>query len=103
MKLLAVMVAVALAATVGCSSDEPPSAATFQDCFDHRPDADPAADKALTCCLDYIVAGERYACGITTADCINYLTDNLSQFDIDQPSTQSACEMYSDMRPEPAE
>jgi hypothetical protein len=100
---LAAMLAVALAATVGCSSDEPPSAATFQECFDDRPDSESAPDKLLDCCLDFIVGGLRYACGVTAADCINYTTDNLSQFDIGQPERQSACEMYADMRPAPQE
>lgn len=98
---LAVMLAVALAASVGCSSDEPPSAASFQECFDDRPDSEAAADKVLDCCLDFIIGGVRYVCGETTADCINYTTDNLSQFDIDQPQRQAACEAYADMRPAP--
>jgi hypothetical protein len=102
MKLLAVMLAVALATSVGCESDEPPSAATYQECFDDRPDNDLAQDKIITCCLDYIVDGVRYACGTTTAECINYLTANLDQTDAGQPEKMTACEMYVDMRPEPA-
>lgn len=96
-----VFMAVALATSVGCESEEPPSAATFQDCFDDRPDADPAQDKVMDCCLDFIIGGLRYACGETTADCINYVTANLDQTDIDQPGKQAACEMYIDMRPAP--
>jgi hypothetical protein len=99
----AVLMAVALAALVGCEADEPPSAATYQECFDDRPDNDPAQDKIITCCLDYVVAGLRYACGTTTADCINYLTANLDQTDAGQPEKMAACEMYVDMRPEPTE
>lgn len=104
MKLHAVLMAVAAATSVvGCSSDEVPSAATYQECFDDRPDNDMAQDKALTCCLDFIIDGVRYACGTTTADCINYVTANLDQTDIDQPGKQAACEMYADMRPAPTE
>lgn len=103
MKLHAVLLAVAVATTVGCESDEPPSAATYQACFDDLPDGDPAQDKILSCCLDYIIGGLRYACGTTTADCINYLTANLDQTDAGQPEKMAACEMYVDMRPAPVE
>lgn len=100
MKLHAVLLAVAAAASVvGCSSEETPGAATYQECFDDRPDGDLAQDKVLACCLDYVIGGMRYACGTTTAECINYLTANLKQTDIDQPGKQAACEMYVDMMP----
>ncbi len=97
------MAVAAVTSVVGCESEEPPSSATFQECFDDRPDGDPAQDKIITCCLDVIVGGKRYACGTTTADCINYLTANLDQTDAGQPEKMAACEMYVDMRPEPTE
>lgn len=99
MKLHAVLLAVAAATSVGCGGDEPKTAATYQACFDDLPDADPAQDKVLACCLDFEIGGLRYACGVTAADCINYVTANLDQIDIDQPGKQAACEMYADMRP----
>lgn len=103
MKLHAVLLAVAATSIVGCESDETPGAATYQECFDERPDNALVTDKIVDCCLDYIIGGVRYACGTTTADCINYLTANLDQTDAGQPEKQSACEMYVDMRPEPVE
>jgi hypothetical protein len=104
MKLHAVLMAVAaVTSVVGCESDETPGAATYQECFDDRPDSATAQDKVVDCCLDFVIGGLRYACGTTTAECINYLTANLNQTDIDQPGKQAACEMYVDMRPAPAE
>lgn len=104
MKLHTVLMAVAaVTSVVGCESEETPGAASFQECFDDRPDGDLAQDKVIACCLDYVIAGVRYACGTTTAECINYVTSNLDQTDIDQPGKQAACEMYVDMRPEPTE
>lgn len=104
MKLHAVLLAVAVATSVvGCESDEPPSAASYQECFDDRPDSALVTEKIVDCCLDFIIDGLRYACGTTTADCINYLTANLDQTDAGQPEKQAACEEYVDMRPEPME
>ena len=100
----AVMMAVAVSAALcGCGEDEPESKATFQVCFDDLPDGDPAIDKILDCCLDTVIAGKRYACGTTSAECINYLTANLNQTAAGVPEVQSACDMYADMRPEPVE
>jgi hypothetical protein len=104
MKLHAILMAVVAATSVvGCESDEVPSAATYQECFDDRPDNAAPQDKVVDCCLDFIIGGLRYACGITTADCINYVTASLDQTDIDQPGMRAACEMYADMRPQPME
>lgn len=98
------LMAVAVLCFAGCSDDdEVKTADTYQTCFDDQPDNDPAEDKILTCCLDYEIAGVRYACGASVAECVNYLTDNLDQIDAGQPEKMSACEAFIDMRPDPAE
>lgn len=83
----------------GCSSDEIPSFPTYQECFDSRPFADPPIDKILICCLDVTINGERYACGESRAGCINYLTNNLNQFNASTVEVQDACTQYEDMLP----
>ena len=93
------LAALAALATFGCSSDDVSAYDTYQDCFDDQTREDPAIDKILVCCLDTQIDGARPACGATAPDCINYLTNNLSQFDASTVEVQDACDQYEDMRP----
>ena len=90
---------VAWTALVSCSSKEIPSFETYQTCFDDQPDGDLPTDRIVTCCLDVTVGGQRYACGTTVADCINFLTANLNQTSADTVQVREACEQYVGLRP----
>lgn len=88
-----------MTSVAGCGGDEVPTAETYQGCFDDQPDADTPTDRIIACCLDYQIGGVRYTCGTTVADCINYLTANLSQISADVPEVRDGCEQYVDLRP----
>ncbi|HEY4055932.1 MAG TPA: hypothetical protein VGM39_04960 [Kofleriaceae bacterium] len=79
-----------------CGSDDPPSFATYDDCFDKRPLADMPEDKILECCTNATVNDNKQPCGASAADCINYLTDNLAQQKASTVEVMDACTMYAD-------
>jgi len=96
---LTLMATLSILVGFGCSSDDVSSFDTYQECFDDRPLADLPVDKILACCLDTQIDGARPACGQSEPDCINYLTNNLSQFDASTVEVQDACAQYDDMLP----
>jgi len=101
MKHLGMTLTVALATFVGfgCSSDDVEGFDTYQACFDSRPLTDAAGDRILRCCLEASIDGAQPACGNSAPDCINYLTNNLNQFDASTVEVQDACAAYEDMLP----
>jgi hypothetical protein len=68
---------------------------TYQACFDeHERDMLPVRENILECCLDHPIDGARPACGETTSECINYLTNNLDQTDAGTVEVMEACVEY---------
>lgn len=93
------MMLVACAALTACGDEDPPTAETLQACFDDQPDASLPTARIVTCCLETVIGGQRYACGTTVPDCINYLTANLNQTSADTVQVREGCEQYIDLRP----
>jgi hypothetical protein len=87
----------ALLLIAACKDDSVASYETYQDCFDDLTDAGREVVPTLVaCCLDHPIDGESPACGETAPDCVNYLTDNVSQFDASTVDVQDACEEVED-------
>jgi hypothetical protein len=82
-----------------CGTETTSSFETYQDCFDDLTDngGREVVDAIVQCCLDHPVGGDTEVCGDTMSDCVNYLTDNLSQFDADIGQRMEACTVVEDM------
>ncbi|CAN5730121.1 hypothetical protein BH11MYX2_BH11MYX2_16190 [soil metagenome] len=83
-------------AFAACGSDDPPGFATYDTCFDRRPQADMPVDKILECCTNATIGDNKIPCGDSAAACINYLTDNLAQQKASTVEVMDACNMYAD-------
>lgn len=97
MRALLIAAAACLSLTAACGDDPPEAFATYQACFDKfAPPFGtlPAVETIVKCCLDHPIAGARPACGATAPDCINYLTNELSQTSAGIPEKQEACDTY---------
>ena len=79
-----------------CGDDPPESFPTYQACFDSRTmeAAQLVPDAIVMCCLDHPIGGMTSACGTTTPDCINYLTNNLNQTSASEIEKMDACGAY---------
>ena len=90
--LFALMVVLA----AGCGEDPPESFPTYQACFDARTmeAAQLVPDAIVMCCLDHPIGGVTSACGLTTPDCINYLTVELSQTSASTVEKMDSCAAY---------
>ena len=80
----------------GCGEDPPESFPTYQECFDSRTmeAAQLVPDAIVMCCLDHPIGGMTSACGLTTPDCINYLTAQLSQTSASTVEKMDSCAAY---------
>ena len=86
-----------------CKDEPVASYEIYQDCFDDLTDKGRlVVDALIECCLDHPIGGESPACGETASDCINYLTDNVSQFDASTVEVMDACAEVEDMLDMPA-
>ena len=89
------LAAVLLAA---CGEDSPKSYRSYQECFDDKFDRQHkmTTESILECCLDHSVGtgSKPPNCGNDDAECINYLTANLSQNDADITIQTTACSAY---------
>lgn len=97
-RLFALIVALAS----GCGEDPPESFPTYQECFDSRTmeAAQLVPDAIVMCCLDHPIGGMTSACGLTTPDCINYLTNNLNQTSASTVEVMDSCAAYIQKRNE---
>jgi hypothetical protein len=86
-----------------CKDDTVASYPTYQDCFDDLTDKKllEIVPALVECCLDHPIDGDLNACGETMSDCVNFLTNNLSQFDTDVGQRMDACTMVEDMQDMP--
>jgi hypothetical protein len=85
----------------GCSADDGPRAdPTYQECFDDQTlvEKKVVAEAIVLCCLDHPIDGAKPACGATSPDCINYLTDNLKQTSAGVDEVALACMMYEEKK-----
>lgn len=94
--------ALIVALASGCGEDPPESFATYQECFDSRTmeAAQLVPDAIVMCCLDHPIGGMTSACGLTTPDCINYLTSNLNQTSASTVEVMDSCAAYIQKRNE---
>ena len=70
---------------------------TYQECFDdHHGGAEnlPVKEAIVVCCLEHPIAGHTEVCGATTADCMTYLSTNLSSSSATQTDVSAACMDY---------
>jgi hypothetical protein len=83
-----------------CKDESVASYELYQDCFDDLVDnkGREVIPALIECCLDHPIDGEAPACGETAPDCVNYLTDNVSQFDASTVEVMDACEDVEDMQ-----
>ena len=91
----------AMVLVVGCSGDTVKSYPDYQTCFEDLQDKDDTLsniDAIVDCCLDHPIGGESPACGDTTPDCINFLTNNLAQTSASQSDLNMGCQQYVDER-----
>lgn len=68
---------------------------TFQACFDDHTmeESLPFQQAVVVCCLDHPIHGVTEACGTTQADCVTYLTANLTS-SATQAEIDAACTEY---------
>lgn len=99
--------ALTLVLAASCGEDPPESFPTYQACFDSRTmeAAQLVPDAIVMCCLDHPIGGVTSACGLTTPDCINYLTNELNQTSASTVEKMDSCAAYIRKRNEqtPAE
>jgi hypothetical protein len=70
---------------------------TYQACFDdHHGGAEnlPVQEAIVVCCLEHPIAGHTEVCGATAADCMTYLTQNLSSTSATPADVTAACADY---------
>ncbi len=87
----------ALVLVYGCGSDaddEPYD--TYQACFDQHATIEKKTNEEsiIACCINHPIAGMKPACGVTAADCINFITANLDQLSASTVEVMEACQMY---------
>ena len=91
----ALLVVVLLVA--GCGGSDPKKYTTYQECFDDKTEKDmkTAIEGIVQCCLDHEIGGAKPPlCGNDQAECINYLTANVSQTDADITVKTDGCAAY---------
>ncbi|MDQ3365634.1 MAG: hypothetical protein M3680_09410 [Myxococcota bacterium] len=99
MRSLALVSLVLTSLLFACGGDDDKHAPydTYQACYDAHFEDEmlPTMESIVVCCLDHPIAGmTQPVCGDTEADCINYLTVNLSQTDADISVKTAACNEY---------
>lgn len=97
--MLRALAALSLVLAVGCEDEAPAEFPTIQACFDDYYDDGAgllASESILECCLLHPIDGQKPACGATQADCINYLTANLSQTSASTTEVMDSCATYAD-------
>ena len=79
-----------------CGDDPQESYPTYQECFDDHTEVEMLGiqEAIVVCCIDHPIAGTAPACGPTKADCINYLTANLSQTSASTVEVMDSCAEY---------
>ncbi len=96
MKLASVAFTVLLVGAVGCKADPIEAYASYQECFDEHTMKEvlPTKEAIVICCLEHPINGVSPVCGDIKADCINYLTANLSQTSASTTDVMDACADY---------
>ena len=82
---------------VACGGDDPKKYTTYQECFDDKTEKEDksAIEGIVQCCLDHEIGGAQPPlCGNDDAECINYLTANVSQTDADITVKMQGCAEY---------
>ena len=82
---------------VGCSDDPPKKYMLYQACYDDKVDVQmkEKIESIVACCLEHEIGGAMPPiCGADDAECINYLTANLSGVDADITAKMQACSKY---------
>jgi hypothetical protein len=80
-----------------CGGDDPKAYPSYQECFDDQTEKEqrPVVDSIVKCCIEHEIAKmPGPVCGNNEADCINFLTTNLSQTDADITVQTEACTAY---------
>jgi hypothetical protein len=75
------LVCIALVSLLAACHDHAEGFATYQDCYvdHHEEEALPVNEAIVVCCLDHPIDGKTgTACGTTAADCVTYLTANVT-------------------------
>ena len=69
---------------------------TYQACFDdhHSVETLSIHDAIVVCCLDHPIDGHTLACGADAADCMTYLSANLSSTSATAAEVTTACTDY---------
>jgi hypothetical protein len=70
---------------------------TYQACFDDHTSGGemlPVKEAIVVCCLEHPIAGHTEVCGATTADCMTYLSTNLSATSATATEVSEACMDY---------
>lgn len=90
------LVSCVLAFCIACHGHDHEGFATFQACFDdhHGSEGLGVQESIVVCCLDHPIHGVSGACGATAADCVAYMTANLSATSATQAEVQAACDEY---------
>jgi hypothetical protein len=85
-----------LASFAACHDHDHEGFDTFQACFDdhHGSEGLGIQESIVVCCLDHPIHGMPGVCGATAADCVTYLTTNLSATSATQAELQGACDEY---------
>jgi len=81
---------------VACGGSGEQAYPTYQECFDDHVNVEalPVQEAIVICCLDHPIAGHTEVCGSTTADCMTYLSTNLSSSSATQTDVSAACMDY---------
>lgn len=84
-----------LCLAAACHDHDHGSYPTYQACYDEHTNVEslPVNEAIVVCCLDHPVDGVSEVCGASAADCVTYLTSNLSG----PTSTEisAACDEYA--------
>lgn len=96
MKLAVALCSMLCLASVGCGDEEAKAYPTYQACFDDKAMKEmlPIQEAIVKCCLEHPIGGTTIVCGETKPDCINYLTNNLSQTSASTIDVMDACTEY---------
>lgn len=91
------MRALLLVLLVACGGGDAKQYTTYQECFDDKTEKEDktAVEGIVQCCLDHEIGGAKPPlCGADQAECINYLTANVSQTDADITVKMEGCTAY---------
>src|SRR5688572_20706097 len=82
---------------IACGGGDAKKYASYQECFDDKTEKQDKmpVESIVSCCLDHEIGGMKPPlCGADQAECINYLTANVSQTDADITVKTDGCAAY---------